>query len=131
MMNIYIYIYIIPEKRDLDEILGPPHGSRVNQIPPEQPGPPETHHLRRYNDDQRHHEIQLLLVEKLHGVNQVYREHVTRARVCEDSNQHVLFHVERTWIQRELQLSPFEENSLRYRRGHEVSERDHRDLSRD
>lgn len=43
----------------------------------------------------------------------------------------MLFHVERAGIERELPRAPPEEHSARDRRGHEVAERDHRDLSRD
>lgn len=35
----------IPEERDLNEIIRPPHGCRVNQIPPEYSRPTETQNL--------------------------------------------------------------------------------------
>jgi hypothetical protein len=114
----------------LHEILGPPHGSGLHQVPPEQPGPPEAQHLRRKNYEQRHHKRHGFFVENLDGANDVDGVHVASTGVREDRDQHVLFHVERAGIERELPRAPPEEHSARDRRGHEVAERDHRDLSR-
>lgn len=121
----------LPEERNLNQILRPPHGGGLHQIPPEQPGPPESQHLRRHHNHQRQKEAQIPLVEHLHRAHNMDRVHVIHPRVGEDRDQNVLLHVERPRIKRELQPPPLEEHSIGDRRRHEVANRNHRDLSRD
>lgn len=111
----------IPEYGDLNEILGPPHGCRLHQIPSENPSPTKTQQLGGNNDDQRHPITQLLLVEQFHGANQVKRVRTPGAGVSEDRDKHVLFHVEWARIQCELPIASFEENSVGNAPGHEVA----------
>lgn len=111
----------IPEYGDLNEILGPPHGCRLYQIPSENPSPTKSQHLRGNNDDQRHPKSQLVLVEQLHGANHVNRIRVPGAGISEDRDKHVLFHVEWARIQCEFPLASLEENSVSNTLGHEVA----------
>ena len=52
------------------------------------------------------------------------------SRTGEDSDKHVLLHVERPWVQRELPLRPLHEHAPCNRRRHQVSRRHHRYLRR-
>lgn len=42
-----------PEEGDLNQILRPPHGGRLDQVSPENPRPAKTEHLRGQYDEQR------------------------------------------------------------------------------
>lgn len=121
----------LPEKRDLHQILGPPHGSRLHQVPPENTSPTESQHLRRHNHQQRHRQRHLFPVEHFNAGDEMDGVNASSSWISEDRDEHVLLHVELPRIQRELELPPFEEHSPRHRRRHQVAERDHSDLRRD
>lgn len=120
-----------PEERNLNEIMWPPHSRGLHQVAPEQPSPAEPQHLGSQNDEQRHPKRQILLVKDLNRAHYVDRVDVPGPGVGEDRDQHVLLHVERSRIECEFPFTPLEEDPFRDRRGHEVAERDHRDLRRD
>lgn len=121
----------VPEERDLNEILRPPHGGGLHQVPPEKAGPPEAQNLRRQNHTQGHQKGQLPAVENLHGADYMDRVRVRRPGVGEDRYQHVLLHIEVARVEAELPLPAAEENPLREHRRHEVAEGDHGDLGGD
>lgn len=116
----FALVVVIPEQWHLNEILGPPHGCRIHQIPSENSSPTKSQYLRSNNDNQRHPITQLLLVEQFNGANHVNRVRVTGAGISEDRDKHVLFHVEWARIQCKFPLASFEENSVRDAPGHEV-----------
>lgn len=60
-----------------------------------------------------------------------WRKHSGSAGVHQHRDHHVLLHIERPRIQRELQSRPSEEHARRQRPRHEVPQRHHRDLRRD
>lgn len=119
-----------PEKGNLDEVLRPPHGGGLHQVLPKNSGPTKTQHLGGYNDKQGRWESQLLLVKDLDGADYVYSVNITGASVCQYGNKHMLLQVERSRIKAELPSLPFEEDSSADQRGHQVAQRNHRDLGR-
>lgn len=111
----------VPEKRNLNKIVGPPHSSWLHQILPKKPGPSKAQYLRRENHDQRNPESQRPLVENLDRTDDMNRVRISGAGVRENRNQYMLFHIKRSWIHREFEFSPFEEHSIWDRHSHEMT----------
>nr|GMD00809.1 predicted protein [Ipomoea batatas] len=114
--------------RDLDEILGPPHGSGVHQEPAENPGPSKPQNLRGHHDGQRNPKSQRPAVENLDGGDDVDGVRIGGAAVGEDGDQHVLLHVKRgttaIWAEIELMVNGsrrYQKNWLRKERRKQAS----------
>lgn len=87
--------------------------------------------MRRQNHHQRNEEAHALPIEELHRANDVDSIDVIGAGVGEDRDQNMLFHVERSWIQRKFRPSSPQKLPIGDRRRHEVAERNHGNLSGD
>ncbi|KAL0424890.1 UNVERIFIED_CONTAM: hypothetical protein Sradi_1023800 [Sesamum radiatum] len=96
----------VPEERHLNQILGPPHGCGLDQVPPEKPGPSESQYLRRQNHSQRHPEKSTSARKISYRANNVDRVRIRSPGVGKDRDEDVLLHIERPAVEAELPLSP-------------------------
>lgn len=126
---------LLPKQGNLGNIGRPPHLNRIDQVFPEHPSPPISHHLSGQDNEKSAEEIQCLLVIALHDSDGANGVGVATAlgdpAIGDDRDDDMLLYVEGARV--EAEAPPPEQSVLLVREsgGHELPEGEHGNLHED